>query len=136
MSILPWRKEWIPDIVVCIFDYMQTSLVSNKLPTKIIVSVRNPYDRIYSAYLFNQQTNHYRKCQLDNHPRIVCLKKPFLDFVKSTLPGWVTNYRQAAKERKTLEAVGIHFAPIPISIFLMSKNGKKSWEIILFGRNH
>ena len=104
------------------FDYVQAKLLTKPLPLKIIVSIRNPYDRIYSAFLFNQRTKHYHRHRLENHPRTIWFKKPFVDFVKEELSRWVTDYRQAAIKKEALEPVGVHFAPI--SIFLTDNNGK------------
>lgn len=104
------------------YDYIQSKIGNSKLPLKIVTSVRNPYDRIYSAFLFNRRTNHYRRYRLQNHPRIEWFKKDFLDFVKNELTSWVEDYRKSSKEGKPLETVGVHFAPI--TIFLTDKEGK------------
>ncbi len=104
------------------YDYLQSKITNSKLPLKIITSVRNPYDRIYSAFLFNQRTDHYRRNRLQGHPRIKWFQVDFLDFVKKELSSWVEDYRKSSKEGKSLETVGVHFAPI--SIFLTDQTGR------------
>ena len=80
--------------------------------TRVLISVRNPYDRLYSAYRFSQRTQHFRRRGIDRHPRIAWFAKPFSVVVKRCLTHWVKCYTQAVNRLQTLEPVGIHFCPM------------------------
>lgn len=89
----------------------------------ILTCIRNPFDRVYSAYLFCQR--HY--------PDVPMFKLPFLQFVKTTLRQIVEGQVKSFLQRQNLPYLGVHFAPA--YIFLTDINGKVKHDFLVHQGN-
>jgi hypothetical protein len=86
--------------------------------TPIVTCVRNPYDRVYSAYLTGQK----------QYPILV--QKPFPQFVVEDLPDVVRRQVNHGNRREPLDLTGIHFTPM--YIFLTNKSGRVQFDYVLY----
>jgi hypothetical protein len=89
----------------------------------IITCIRNVYDRIYSAYLFEKRQ------------RYPCIPKGrgFIDFVKLDLPKIVQQQLKLFEGKEKLHFDGIHF--VPMYVFVTDKNNELKYNHLIHQEN-
>lgn len=112
---------------LCIYDIQRIHThIDINIP--IITIVRNPYDRIYSAFNFTSTG-----AGGGRYPNLPIFSQGFKSFVKNSLRTLVQQQLDKYKKKQAQHCVGIHF--LPSYMFLTDKMGNMRLDNIIHQEN-